>query len=70
MGMKSTPQMPPPVDPIVTDKTTEAEAKLSAEKEKMLSSKKQGMYGTILTSGQGVTEEANTEKTVLGGGIK
>jgi hypothetical protein len=70
MGMKSAPQMPPPVDPIVTDKTAEAEAKLSAEKEKMLGSKKKGMYGTILTSGEGVTEEANTEKTVLGGGIK
>jgi len=36
----------------------------------MLGSKKKGMYGTILTSGEGVTEEANTEKTVLGGGIK
>lgn len=70
MGMKSAPQMPPPIEQTVVDKTAEAEAKLSAEKEKMLGSKKKGMYGTILTSGEGVTEEANTEKTVLGGGIK
>jgi len=32
--------------------------------------KKKGQYGTILTSGTGVEEEANTSKTVLGGGIK
>lgn len=70
MGMKSAPQMPPQVEPEVIDKTAEAEAKLAAEKEKMLGSKKKGMYGTILTSGQGVEEEATTNKTVLGGGIK
>jgi hypothetical protein len=70
MGMKSTPQMPPPVEPAVIDKTAEAEAKLAAEKQKMLGSKKKGMYGTILTSGQGVEEDATTDKTVLGGGIK
>ena len=44
MGMKSAPQMPPPVDPIVTDKTAEAEAKLAAEKEKMLGSKKRNVW--------------------------
>lgn len=70
MGMKSAPQMPPPIDTSITDKTAEAEAKVAAEKQKMLGMKKKGQYGTILTSGTGVEEEANTSKTVLGGGIK
>ena len=70
MGMKSTPQMPPPIEPEILDKTAEAEAKVAAEKEKMLGIKKKGQYQTILTSGTGVEEEANTSKTVLGGGIK
>jgi len=69
MGMKSAPQMPPPVDQSVYDKTAEAEAKVAAEKEKMLGSKKKGMYGTILTSGVGDETEATTNKTVLGGGV-
>ena len=42
MGMKSAPQMPPPVDQSVYDKTAEAEAKVAAEKEKMLGTKKKG----------------------------
>jgi len=62
--------MPPPIEPEIIDKTAEAEAKVAAEKEKMLGMKKKGQYGTILTSGTGVEEEANTSKTVLGGGIK
>jgi len=70
MGMKSAPQMPPPIEPEIIDKTAEAEAKVAAEKEKMLGMKKKGQYETILTSGTGVEEEANTSKTVLGGGIK
>lgn len=70
MGMKAAPQMPPPIDTSVMDETAKAEAKLTAEKEKMLGSKKKGMYGTILTSGQGVEDEATTSKTVLGGGLK
>ncbi|OUU35516.1 MAG: hypothetical protein CBC16_10860 [Verrucomicrobia bacterium TMED56] len=70
MGGKSQPQMPPPVDQSVYDKTAEAEAQAAAEKEKMLGSKKKGMYGTILTSGEGLEDEAETSKTVLGGGVK
>jgi len=35
MGMKSAPQMPPPIEPEIIDKTAEAEAKVAAEKEKM-----------------------------------
>ena len=70
MGGKSQPQMPPPVDQSVYDKTAEAEAQAAAEKEKMLGSKKKGMYGTILTSGEGLEDDAETSKTVLGGGVK
>mgnify|MGYP003118863323 FL=1 len=70
MGGKSQPQMPPPVDQSVYDKTAEAEAQAAVEKEKMLGSKKKGMYGTILTSGEGLEDEAETSKTVLGGGVK
>ena len=69
MGGKAQPQMPPPVDQSVYDKTAEAEAKVAAEKEKMLGTKKKGMYGTILTSGVGDETEATTDKTVLGGGV-
>jgi hypothetical protein len=70
MGMKSQPQMPPPVDTSVQDKVDASEAALEAEKQKALGTKRKGMYGTILTSGQGVEDEAETAKTVLGGTIK
>jgi len=69
MGMKSQPQqMPPPVvETSVQDKVDASEAALEAEKQKALGAKRKGMYGTILTSGQGVEEEAATSKTLLGG---
>ena len=70
MGGKSQPQMPPPVDQSEYDKTSEAEAQAAAEKEKMLGSKKKGMYGTILTSGEGVEDDADVGTTLLGGGVK
>ena len=66
MGMKSTPAMPPPVDTSITDRTAEKEAKLAKEKQKMLDGKKKGMAGTVLTSGMGVDEDANTGNTLLG----
>jgi hypothetical protein len=69
MGLKSTPQMPPPVDTSITDKTAEAEAKLEAEKQKAMKVGRKGMYGTILTSSKGVEDEATTGKTLLGGTI-
>jgi len=69
MGMKSSPAMPPEVDTSVTDRTAEKEAAVAEEKAKMLSTKKKGQYGTILTSGMGVDEEAETKKTMLGGTI-
>ena len=67
MGGKSAPQMPPPVDTSVQDKVDASEAKLAAEKEKAIGSKKKGMYGTILTDGKGVEEEATTSTSLLGG---
>lgn len=67
MGMKSSPQMPPPIDNSMVEETKKKEAALEAEKQKMLASKKGGMYGTVLTSGMGDTEDVNTGKTTLGG---
>ena len=65
-GMKSQPQMPPPITD-VTDKTAEEEATLAAEKQRMLDAKKKGQYATILTSGEGLDEPVDTKKTTLGG---
>jgi hypothetical protein len=73
MGGKSAPKMPPPppaVDTSLQDRQKEEEAKLERAKDKMLASKRQGQYGTILTSGKGVEEEAATAKTLLGGSSK
>ena len=68
MGAKTMPQMPPPpaVDPEVAIKEAASEAKLAAEKKKAISSRMKGRGGTILTGGEGVTEEAQTGKSVLG----
>ena len=57
---------PPPVDTSVQDKMDASEAKLAAEKKKTIGLRKKGMGGTIMTSGEGVTEEAATGKSVLG----
>lgn len=67
MGGKPQPQMPPAVDTSVQDKLDTSEAKLAAEKSKAMGVKKKGQYGTILTSGKGVEEEANTSTSLLGG---
>ena len=67
MGGKSMPQMPPPTDPVVDDKVAESEAKLEAERQAMIRTKSQGRMGTLLTGGQGITDEAPTSKTILGG---
>ena len=67
MGGKSQPQMPPQVDTSVQDKVDASEAKLEAEKQKAIGAKKKGMYGTILTTGKGVEEEATTSSSLLGG---
>ena len=66
-GMKS-PSMPMPQPmPEIDDKVAESEAKLEAERQKMIALGKQGSYGTLLTSGEGVKEEAQTAQTLLGG---
>jgi len=67
MGLKA-PAMPspPPVDTSVQDKMDASEAKLAAEKKKAIGLRKKGMGGTIMTSGEGVTEEVQTGKSVLG----
>lgn len=67
MGGKATPQMPPPTDSAVDDRVAESEAKLEAERQAMVKTKSQGRMGTLLTGGQGVTDEAPTSKTILGG---
>jgi len=66
MGLKA-PKMPepPPVDTSVQDKMAASEAKLAAEKKKAIGLRKKGMGGTIMTSGEGVTEEAQIGKSIL-----
>ena len=61
-------EMPPPpeVDPEVAKKEAESTAKLEAEKRKAIWLKKTGMAGTILTSGQGLEDDAAVGKSVLG----
>ena len=67
MGLKAPAMpLPPPVDTSVQDKMAASEAKLEAEKRKAISSRMKGRGGTILTGGQGVEEEAQTGKSVLG----
>jgi len=69
MGLKSPMmyEMPPPpaVDPSVAAKEAESAAKLAAEKKKAISNRMKGRGGTIMTDGQGVTEDANTTATSL-----
>lgn len=67
-GMKSAPSMPMPQPmPEIDDKVAESEAKLEAERQRMIALGKQGSYGTLLTSGEGVKEEAPVAQTLLGG---
>ena len=67
MGLKAPAMpLPPPVDTSVQDKMDASEAKLEAEKKKAIGLRKKGMGGTILTGGEGVTEEVQTGKSVLG----
>ena len=66
MGAKMpTMPLPPPVDTSVQDKMDASEAKLAAEKKKAISNRMKGRGGTILTSGQGVEEEAKTAASSL-----
>ena len=67
MGGKPQPQMPPPVDTRAEDAAAKAEAKVAAEKKKMIDTKKKGMGSTILTTGTGIEEDATTSTSLLGG---
>jgi|TARA_R110000822_G_scaffold67605_2_gene164548 hypothetical protein len=67
MGMKAPVSMPPQIDSSVTDRTADKETKLEAEKQRMLKAGSSGRSSTILTSGSGITEEAKTGRTLLGG---
>ena len=67
MGMKPKVQMPPPIDPDVVAKKKESELKLEKDKKKLTQLASLGQYGTIMTGGAGVTEEAETSATLLGG---
>ena len=60
-------EMPPPpaVDPSVAIKEAESEAKLAAEKKKATSSRMKGRGSTIMNTGTGLTEEADTATTSL-----
>jgi hypothetical protein len=59
--------MPPAVDTSVQDKMNASDAKLAAEKSKSIGTKKKGQYGTILTTGKGLEDEADTSSSLLGG---
>ncbi len=62
------PSMPAPQPmPEIDDKVAESEAKLEAERQRMIALGKQGSYGTLLTTGEGVKEEAPVAQTLLGG---
>jgi hypothetical protein len=67
MGMKPEIEMPPAIDPEIKAKETAAEEKLEKEKKKLTKLASSGNYGTIMTGGAGVTEEAETSATLLGG---
>ena len=67
MGGKPQPQMPPAVDTSVQDKLDASEAKLASETSKGMGVKKKGQYGTILTTGKGLEDEADTSSSLLGG---
>ena len=56
---------PPPVDTSVQDKMAASEAKLAAEKKKATSLRMKGRSGTVMTGGEGVTEEAQIGKSIL-----
>ena len=68
-GMKSAPMPMPQPDPVIDDKVAESEAKLEAERQRMISLGKQGSYGTLLTSGEAVKEEAPVAQTLVGSSI-
>jgi hypothetical protein len=67
MGMKPKIPKPPPVDTSLQDKAAAEDAKLEAQRTKSMQIARTGRAGTILTGGEGVTEDASVGKTILGG---
>ena len=64
-GKMPTMPQPPAVDPEVAVKEAASEAKLAAEKKKAPSSRMKGRGSTIMNTGTGLTEEADTATTSL-----
>tara|TARA_B100000424_G_C22907590_1_gene482791 strand:- start:1120 stop:1332 length:213 start_codon:yes stop_codon:yes gene_type:complete len=65
------PKVPvPKVDPELAEREKAAEAELQAEKDRAMKIQTQGRRATILTSGQGLQEEASARRTVLGSGSR
>lgn len=64
-GVKS--QKQAKIDTSLSDREAAAEAKLKKEKQRLLTAGRMGMGSTILTSGQGLKDEAETGRTLLGG---
>jgi|TARA_E500000305_G_scaffold109443_1_gene114449 hypothetical protein len=69
LGSIFAPKMPkpPPIDTSLRDREAKAQENLEKEKQRLLSAGRMGMGSTILTSGRGVTDEAETGRTLLGG---
>lgn len=67
MGMKPKIPEPPPVSTELLDRERESEKRLEEQRQKALQVGRTGRASTLLTGGQGVTEEASVGKTILGG---
>ena len=63
-----TPSQPPVVQPVQTPVAQTAEPSDKTTRQKLMGSGYGGQ--TIMTSASGVEDEANTQKTILGGGRK
>lgn len=66
-GIFSAPSPTPPAAPPPPPDRSDADVQLAARRERLRQAETQGRASTILTSGQGVTEEATpVKKTLLG----
>jgi hypothetical protein len=68
LGSIFAPKMPkpPPIDTSLREREAAATAKLEREKKRFLSVGQMGMGSTVLTGGRGITDEAETGRTLLG----
>ena len=71
MGSKSAPATPPPPVDYAAEaatrerETREAEMEIDAERAELLRKRKTGRYSTLLTGGEGVLDDADSEKKSL-----